>query len=535
MLMVAALLAWASVVSALHLGFARAPGGAATIDTLTYAVPVALAAVALLRRTEAPSLAFLAGAAWAVTLAVTLPPDISRDPKLALAIPAAALGGVVAHRFPTMTLSLMFLMAGTYGSLQAFTGVPGDSVMDKLIDTSWVGVLGALLIGRRTVRVRPTPALFMLGGFLLVCVLDVFATAPIGSGIRALRLAPLFLSVVLLVGYGGFSRRTLDVLARVMVVICLVVAAYAALRWAIGTSGKERALQRTALDRQYNKLAFTSDTKVQGSLPNGVLLGLWMACTIPLLVAAAMGWRGIFRVIAVVALPLSVIGLLGSAQRAGLAGAAAGGVTILVVHLLSRGSRGPRLGIAVTAVLFLLVSATVVYPKVLDNPEKQKRYENLLTPSQDAPFQERLTKWRATLDEIQQEPFGHGLGAGNPNAIPHRFADIANQEIDNSYLMIAYDQGLAVLVLFAAGMLVLLTELLRHALWTRAPGGSVMAAAAAGTLVAMLAEFMANDFIYAPPVVAGWMVVGLGVAQFGTPRRHQAPEAQAARAPAFAS
>lgn len=516
--MATAFVAWACAVFALRFGFAESPGAPAVEPVLTWAVPAGLTALALLLRREISWLPLVAGLAWAVTFALTLPPEFARDPKLALAVPAAVVGGLVTQRFPATSLSLVFLLAGTYGSIEAFTGVPGDSVMDKIINGLWVGVLGLLLIGRRTVKVRATPALFLLASFLAASVLAVFATEPVDNGIRALRLAPLFLSMILLIGYGGFSRGTLERVARVMVLVSLLVAAYAALRWAIGTSAKEAALQSTAMDRQYNQLAITSDVKVQGSLPNGVLLGLWSACTIPLLAAAAISWRGAFRLAAVAALPLSGIALLGSSQRAGLAAALAGALTIVALHVLSRSVRGPRLGIAVATALLLVVGASVVYPAVIDNPEKQKRYENLLTPSEDGPFQERLTKWRATLDAIEEERFGHGLGAGNPVSVPHRFSDIAYYNIDNSYLMIAYDQGLLVLGLFAVAMFVLLVELLRFAVWTRGPGAATMAAAGAGTLVAMLVEFMANDFIYAPPIVAGWMIVGLGVAQYVTQR-----------------
>jgi hypothetical protein len=398
-------------------------------------------------------------------------------------------------------------------------------------------VLVRLLIGRRTARIHPTPALFMLGLYLGATLIAALSTTPVDDGIRAFRLAPLFLSVVLLIGYGGFTRRTLDLLARTMVVVCLVVSAYAALRWAIGTSAKEQALQRSAMDRQYNQLGITSESKVQGSLPNGVLLGVWMACTIPFLTAVAIAWRGTFRMLALAALPMAGIGLLGSAQRAGLAAAIAGLLTVVVAHVLARGPRGPRLGIAVGTVLFLLVSATVVYPAVVDSPERQKRYENLLNPDQDGPFQERLNKWRSAFGEIESESTGHGLGSGNPQTVRHRFADIANQVLDNSYLMIAYEQGIVVAALYVLALLVLLVELLRHAIWTRGPGGSVMAAAGAGALVAMMTEFTANDFVYAPAIVAGWMIVGLGVAQFAMPLRRPATAqrdgSQRAAAPAL--
>lgn len=522
------LLAWASAVVALHLGFATAPGGQATVEALTYGVPAALTVAALLRRAETPALALAAGFAVVVTIAVVLPSHAISDPKIALAIPAAVVAGVLTQRFPATALSAVFLLAGTYGSIRAFTAVPGDSVMDKIVVGLWVGVVGRMLIGRRRVAVRATPTLFVLGAFLIACIVAAVTTDPVGNGIRALRLAPLFLSLVVLVGWGGFSARTLDRAARAMVVIALLGSAYAALRWAIGPAAKEQALQRTALDVQYNQLAITGDAKVQGALPNGVLLGLWSACVIPFLVAIAISWRNVYRLLALAALPMAGIALLGSAQRAGLAAAIAGSLAVVVVHVLSRSSRGPRLGVAVGTALALILGAAVVYPAVVNNPEKQKRYENLLSPSEDTPFQERLNKWSATLDAIEQRRWGYGLGAGNPTTVSHRFADIANYEIDNSYLMIAYDQGLLVLGLFAAAMLVLLVELLRHAVWTRGPGGAVLAAAGAGTLVSLLAEFLANDFVYAPVVVAGWMIVGLGAAQFAR-RDQRAVETASAR------
>lgn len=512
-LLACALAAWATAVAAFGLGLAAAPWGPGADWAVRLGVPALLTALVVFGRTPIRGLGMAAGVAWAVALAVALAPAIARDPRLALVVPGAVVGALITQRFPAASLAIVFALAGTYGSIKAFTGIPGDSVMDKVINALWAGVLGRLLIGRRTLRVRVTPTLLAVGAFLLVTLLAVFTTEPMSNGVRAFRLAPLFLSLVVLVGYGGFARRTLVLCARAIVVVCFLVAAYATLRWAIGPAGKEKALQQTALDLQYNQLAVTGETKVQGSLPNGVLLGLWSASTIPFLSAVAISWRGRFRSIALIALPLSAVALLGSAQRAGLVAAGGGAVAVVVVHLLSRGFPGPRLGVAVAAALALVVGAAVVYPAIVDSPEKQKRYANLLSPGQDGPYQERLAKWQATLDAIEGRPFGYGLGAGNPVTIPPRFQEIGAYEIDNSYLMIAYDQGLAVLALFGAVMLILLVELLRFAVWTRGPGPAALATAAAGTLVALLAEFAANDFIYAPPMAGAWLIVGLGVAQ----------------------
>jgi O-antigen ligase len=488
---------------------------------LLFGVPLALVGVAALRRSTLGPLPLIAGFAVLVALALVLPRAASSDIRWALLPPAAALGGYLTARFPTAALTIVFTLTGTYGSIRAFTGIPADSVADKVIDGLWVGVLGGLILGRRRLALRPTPALVLLTGFLAVTFIEALATDPLSSGIRAFRLGPEFLSLVLLIGAGGFSDRTLERFARAVVVVSLGVAAYATLRWAIGTSAKEQALQNSAFAQQYDQLAYTGDVKLQGSLPNGNSLGLWLACTMPFLMAVAVSWRGRYRWLAIAALPLATIALLGSSRRAALAGIVAAGATILIVHVLSRGFRGPRLGVAVGAVLIVFIGASVIYPAVADNGEKRKRYDELLHPGEDASFQARLQKWHETLDAMHGQPFGAGLGAGNPLAITHRFVDVAYSEIDNSYLMVGYEQGPIAMGLFVVTLLVLLVELLRHAVWTRGPGPAALSTAAAGTLVATLVELFSADYYYAPPIVAGWMVVGLGVASFA--RRRSAP------------
>ena len=506
--------AWAVFVLAESTGIARVRLGKDFFQVLLWGVPTVLALTAMLRRSTTGPLPMLAGFAWLVALAVLTPRATGNDLRWGLLLPAAAIGGAVTARFPTASLSAVFALTGTYGSIRAFTGIPGDSVADKVIVGLWFGVLVKLVLGRRTLALRPTPAALLIGAYVAITVLDAITTQPFSSGIRALRLGPEFLSLVLLLAYGGFSDRTLDRLTRVMIVVSLGVGAYAALRWAIGTSAKEQALQKTTFQKTFNSINDTNESKVQGSLPNGNSLGLWLSCTMPLLMAIAVSWRGRWRLAALLALPLCTIALLGTARRTALAAVIAAGLTILVVHVLSRGYRGPRLGVALGTVMVIFISATIIYPAVIDQPAKRDRYSKLLHPSQDAAFRERLDKWGETLDAMKSEPFGVGLGAGNPQGVVHRFEDIAFVEIDNSYLLVGYEQGPVTMLLFVATLLVLLTELLRHAVWTRGPGLSAMTTAGAGTLVAILVEFMAADYYYAPVMVAGWMVVGLGVARY---------------------
>ena len=470
------------------------------------------------------------GLAWAVAglvvalgLALTLPGVIADSPKVALAFPAAAVGGLVAHRFPTAALVVVFAMNGIYGSVMAFTPLPAESVADGALEALWAAVIGSYVLTRRRGQARVTPAAAMLAAFLAMAVVAALTTTPFANGFRAIRLGPQYLTVVLLLAYGGFRWGTLDRLARGMVVVSAGVSAYAALRWAIGISEDEKALTSTERAIQYNQIGNEGGDKVQGSLPNGNLLGLWLACTIPLLVAAAISWRGAWRLVAAAGVPLGAVALLGSAQRAAAAAVIAGSLTVIVIHMLSRGFRGPRLGVVMATVAALIASAAVVYPAVLDNPEKRKRYADLTSPGDDPSFQERLVKWEATLDDLKGEPFGFGLGAGNP-AVGKRFSSIGDRFIDNSYLTVAYDQGVFVGVFFLVALLVLLVELLRHAVWTRGPTEAALSTAAAGTLVAILVEFTTGNYVNDRPLVAGWMVVGLGLAQIVRRRTGEQPQ-----------
>ena len=523
--------AWLGSLFAMFAGYLKVPAGSTVPNLMLFGIPVAFGLYALLRRSEVGAFPLMAGIAVALMVAWLSPLWITQNPKLAYAVPLAVIGGFIAQRWPAATFATIFVLSGTYGSITAFTGIHADSVADKVIDAAWAGLIGRLLLGRQLLRVRPTPAFFMLLAFVVISFIAALTTTPMSAGIQAFRFAPLYISVVLLLGYGSFDDRALERLTQAMVIACSLIAGYAALRWAIGPSGKESALQSSAFAKQYNQLAYTGDIKLQGSLPEGNSLGLWTACTIPFLIAMTISLRGWIRIVAAGSLPLAVIALFGSQNRAALAAVIVGALLIVVIHVLSRGFRGPRLGIATLAALVLIGSGAFLYPALINNPEKQKRYSNLLTPSQDQPFQERLNKWRSVFDDVSHHPFGHGLGAGNPSAIFHRFEDIGYYVIDNSYLMVAYDQGLLVLAFMVLTFLVLLVELLSYAIWTRGPTRSALCTAAVGTLVAMLVVFTAANSIVYPVIVTGWLIVGLGVAQFGSLRSER--DLRRSRAPSI--
>ena len=163
-----------------------------------------------------------------------------------------------------------------------------------------------------------------------------------------------------------------------------------------------------------------------------------------------------------------------------------------------------------------------------DKSDSGTRYHAILDPESDSSYQARLVKWRTALDDIDRAPFGHGLGTTGPVQVRYgEFRTIGADEVDNSYLKIAYEQGIVVMAFFMVTLLVLLTELIRHAVWTRAPGGALATTAAAGTLVAMLVEFLAGVHIDRLAILVGWVIVGLGIAHYATEREGAAGAAAA--------
>ena len=492
---------------------------------LAFGVPLVLVAVALLHRSAIPGLPLAAGGTCAIAFALLAPAIVERHPSLAVGVPALAVGGVVTWRFPTATLAAIFTIAGTYGSIVAFTGLRAVGVDEGLLGGLWAGVVGSLLFGRRHRSVRLTPGLIVLAAFMVMSIGSLLATTPTSQAMHGFRLAPLYLSTALLLPLGRFDDQFTSKLVRIIVPVCLIVSAYATLRWIIGPAAKESALVNSPIARQYNQLAGSGGSKTQGALPDGASLGLWAAIAMPFLTAIALGWRDRTRVAAIVSLPFALIALLASQQRAAAPAAAAGVVLVVVMHILARGFRGPRLGVAAAAAVTMIVAAGVAFPAIMNNPERRQRYANLLTPSQDASFQARLDKWRATLRGLRGHPFGYGLGSGSPQLIPHRFEDVAAYDIDNSYLLIGWEQGLAVMAFFSIALLVLLVELMRHSVWTRGPTSAALASAAAGTLTALIVEFMAADYVTDPPTIAAWFVVGLGLLQTGrvAAQRAEAP------------
>lgn len=515
-LLAAGVALWTMVVVGGWLKLFKLPGGFGTRLMITFLVPPALVAWAFLRRGGIPAINHAATFTTATAAALTAPQLFSRNPVFAWGVAALLLIGLFAHRFPRGVVTMILVAIAANGTIMAFTPVRPLQVVTGFLLAMWAAMIGRLVIGRRPLPLRPSAGMYLLLLLFAWTIIAVMATSPLNQGTKEFTDVWLRLSMLLLIGYGAYSARVLDGVARSFVLIALLAGAYATLRWAIGAHPKETALNAGDQFREsYNSV--DGEQKVQGSFFNGQQLAVWGSIAIPFCLAMAISWRGRWRTVAIAALPFSIIAMFGSGQRTVVPAVIAGALTVMVVHMVSRSFKGPRLGVALAAVLALVASAAVVYPAVLDNPDKRQRYENILNPSEDVPFQERLIKWNQVLDDLEGHPLGFGVGAGD-SQIPKRFTDVAYNNIDNSYLMFAYDQGMFFAILFIITLFVVLFELIRHAVWTRGETSSALCTAAAGVLVSVMIELVAANQVNSPTILAAWLIVGIGIAQYGSRR-----------------
>jgi hypothetical protein len=511
------LAAWAWLTIGLWQGAVSVPRVGVVYPLLVYAVPaLAVAAFVLGPRPAPPWLGTLTGGVCVIAGAIVGSAIAISGPLVVAAVVALLLSAVLSRRWPAGYMIVMFGISGSYGTITAYTPVSPGQTIDLMLSGLWLGLLIGLATQRREHTFVLTPGIVLVALFLLAsAVAVVFAPSPY-LGVRAFRAAHWHMFAVLVLAYGGWRHATRRRVAYAIVVVSALVGAYATLRWAIGPASKEQALVAKAGDPLYNQVG--GARKVQGSLPSGHQLGTWSAIAIPFCIAAAITWRNWARFVAAAAVPLLTIGLLGSSNRAALAGAVGGSIVVLVLNQLARAFRGPRLGIALAAVLSLGVAGFALFPVVVDNPAKVERYKNILTPSRDKSFQERVFKWHNAMADIDNHPFGRGLGTGGADYGAERFKSNAAGNVDNAYVEIAYEQGFAMMVFFIITLLILLGGLARRAVWTREPEFASLAIGASGALAAFMVTLLAGQYFHAQLAVGLWVIVGLALAPFTTRR-----------------
>lgn len=506
--------AWTAAVAAAWLGDQVAPGalGLALLPPLALAAAVALGE----RRPGDP---VLLATAWAAAVggAVLVAVLLLADPRIALVVPALAIAAFVCARRPAAAVVAAFVLTGAFNTLEVLTPIPVGETVDLLLAGLWIAAIWRYAVTRRERPLWLWPGVAAALLYLLLTAVQALATESAIQGLYAFRITAWYMAALVLVGYSGWSAGTLRAIARGVVVAALAVGAYATFRWIAGPSAAEEEAALGAF-RQYNLV--DGDVRLFGSFPSGHQLAGWTGIVAPFCLAAALVWRGRWRLAAALATGLCLAALLGSEVRAGLVAVAAGMVVVVVLHQLARGFPGPRLGTAAAAVVGCVAAGVAAFTIAFGGSEEATaRYTAILDPTGEPSVQRRLDKWSEAVAVVRESPFGQGLGSsGQAHTRYGRFETLASFDLDNSYLKVAVDQGPAMLLLFCAASLLLLYGLVSRAL--RAPDGraAAMAIGAAGAFTAFLLVMVSGLFIEGLPALAAWMLVGLGIAHFATPK-----------------
>lgn len=472
-------------------------------------VPAALAALLVLRRAETPP-ALSLSVTWATIVggAILCVLVLRRDPYAILAAPAVAASAVACSRYPAAGVLAAFGLTGVHGSLTAFTPFPAPEAIDVLLAGLWLGAIWGYLFGADRRPVWLWPGVVGIAAYVALTAFDVVASGATEIVLFSFRSAAWYIAALLVIAFAPWPPGTRMRIAKGIVLIAFLVGAYAAVRFPLGPAGAEQelALQRTG----------NSDfTQFIGSFTSNKELAGWSSQVLPFCLAFALLVVGRWRLVALGACTLLAFALIGANTRLQLVAAGGGVAVVLALHAFARAPTGLRLGVTATAVSATAVIGVAAFGLATGFSEAStERYLSILEPRQAKSTQGRLHTWETALREIEDNPWGQGLGsAGGVQQRFGRFATIGGRSLDNSYLKVGLEQGALVMVFFVAAMLALLYGLARRSILAPDRNGAALAIGGAGALTSILVLAAGGLFMDGFTALAAWIMVGLGVAE----------------------
>jgi hypothetical protein len=516
LLLSAAIACWSVAVIANFLDLVTLSFSSRELDALLVAPAVALALLCVVSvRPASATLRLLTG--WSAVLAAVLllTPLVLASPTLAFGLPGViAVAWLVSAR-PALGATAVIALTASFGSISIYLGWPYKRMIALLLAGMWLAAIARWATRRRTEPFDLPLGVMLVLGYLVISIAGVILATDPHVALGGFELAPWFMTTVLVVGYSQWSRQTQLRIVRWLLVTAVLVGAYATLRQIIGPSAKEQA---AASISAYNFV--NGKQKLIGSFLNGADLAEWSALMIPFCLSCVLGMRDRFRWVACLALPLLAVGLFGSQVRAA---AVAVGIAALVVALLHGGARafsGAKIGQTAIAVLIVALVILGAYAFAgSSSASSGHSYLALLTGSAtDTSVSDHEYKWTVAFRDLSGHPFGYGLGTApagytaNAPSTPY-ILPVSGFSVDNGFLKVALEQGFVVMILFAAAIALLAAGLARGGLTSTDPLRATIALGAAGTAISLFVLEGAGAFADGTPVIAGWIVIGLGVAQ----------------------
>jgi hypothetical protein len=295
-------------------------------------------------------------------------------------------------------------------------------------------------------------------------------------------------------------------------VVAVLVGLYALLRTITGPTEAERELALSG------KVGFLQ-LKVSGSLPSAGHLASWCTAVLPFALALTLTMRGRWQYVAGLAAAVSLFAVLATEVRTGIIAAVCGAFLVLALvaaaHSFPAARKAVRL--AAAGLMALVVGIGAYATTIGTSDESSARFERILDPTDDVAYNARLVRWEEAFEVMADNPFGQGLGTLGSVAITKPLDPDLVRQLDSSYIKVGVEQGPWVLVLFAAALLMLLVNLIWRSVATPDPGAAALGIGAAGAMLGLIISFYANTYIEEPQILAGWLIVGLGVSQLSRP------------------
>jgi hypothetical protein len=430
----------------------------------------------------------------------------------AMLVPAGIAGLLAVILRPGAGVVALLTLTGFQGTLLAYTVIPGRAVIDFILVGLWLG-LAWMLINERS---RPTwllPGLVVLGIYGVVSIVGAFFASPVSDGIKSVHLSIWLMGSLFLVGLAPWSTETIWRIVKGTLVVGALVAAYAILRTITGPTEAERELALTG------KPGFLQ-LKTSGSLPSAGHLASWCTAMLPFALALAFALRGRWQYLAAATAAGSLFAVLATEVRIGIVAAIAAVALVFVAtaaaKAFSSGTRAVRL--AVTGMLAVMVAIGAYATTIGTSDESSARFERILNPTEDFAYSTRLTRWEEAFEIMGDKPFGQGLGTLGSVAATSPLDPELTRQLDSSYIKVGVEQGPWVLLLLMLGLLLLLANLFWRSIHTLDRGKAAIGIGATGALLGLIISLYANTFIEEPQILAGWLLAGLGVAQFSHPR-----------------
>jgi hypothetical protein len=362
-------------------------------------------------------------------------------------------------------------------------------------------------------------ALALLGAWLVASVPQVFQSGHVVAGLDGFRLTQAYavLAVAGAVAASICDRRTL---VTALLAAFGIVAAYGALRTAVGPSSVERAF---ALTRP-GVHTYGSVFRAVGSFSGAVGMASYM---VPVAIfafglAVLGGYRRQFAALVFV---LASAAAIGTYSRAAVVGLVAGVLVVLVIGIRTAPAARRRAVVAIV-VATLVAAGVAIAVASLAAPETRTRAAGLVDPVHDESMKLRFATWRHAGAKIADHPFGTGLGTvGRASQL---YGPLVTA--DNSYLKILLEQGPIGGAIFVLGLLATVVATARQLGRVREEERALGVGALAA-VVGFLAMAVFGEFVEQPGKVVFWTLLGIAVAvATGTQQMSTPPDVDPARA-----